>query len=189
MNMKDFYKEHYFNEINRKQELTNALTIPLGVLVIIGGMAAFFARDFEFKSNINSFIFAELLAVATIFIVRTIYFLISSYHNYKYNYLPDPLDLQDYHKSLIEYHVSLGGKVEDADKEFEDVIVKKYNNCTHINTWNNDSKSEFLHKANESLIYSLVLILLCVVPYLVHYYSKPDKIQKIEIITSQNPSK
>ena len=39
MDLRDFYKEHYRLEITRKQELTNALTLPFGVLsLLVGGV-------------------------------------------------------------------------------------------------------------------------------------------------------
>lgn len=182
MDKHEFLKEHYFFEISRRHQLTSALSIPIGIVAILGGVLAFFLQNIKPSFSPSSLVLTILLVLAVYFVIRTIYFIIKSYHNYTYGYVATPKQLMEYYKQLIEYYKSIGSSTDEADKELELQINDQYAHYASQNTRNNDSKSEYLHKANSNLIYSLVLVTVCAGPYLFITQSGEDRVQKFELV-------
>jgi len=175
----DFCKEHYFFEINRKHQLTSSLALPVGLLTVIGGVVVYYLKYISVSSDIISNIYNILLMVTLFFVGRTVYYLIRSYHNYTYSYIATPDELLDYHQELLNYHNNNCNK---ADEIFCKYLQNQYSKKASKNTWNNDSKSEFLHKANSNLIYSLIILLMCSIPYFYITNGNTKSVQQVELV-------
>ncbi len=182
MNLEEIYREHYFFEINRKHQLTSQLGIPIGVLTILGGVIAFFVKSVQYIADVKWIMLAAIVLISMFFLGRTIYYLIRSYYGYTYRYIPTPKEIEKYREELVAYYEAEGTPEGDPGTEIKDFLLDRYAICTHENTINNDSKSAYFHKANTSLIFTLILVILCSIPYLLIKYSQPEAIQKIEII-------
>jgi hypothetical protein len=183
MDVLDLYKEHYFFEINRRDQLTSQLSIPIGILTILGGLGAYLANTISICSKDMKIVFIAILAISTLFFIITIYYLIRSYYGYTYRYIPTPKEIDDYRKQLKEYHERVGNSEEQVIIEIKEFLTERYAISTHKNTWNNDSKSGFLHKANKALIYTLVSLLLnASLFFWINSNNHVNNVQKVEII-------
>jgi hypothetical protein len=185
MDFHQFNKEHYFFEVNRRHQLTSALTIPIGVLTVLGGALLVIAKNLEAPLGILEVIQFLLIVVSAISMGVTIFFLIKSYFNYSYGYIATPKELKEHFEALVAYYSDINGSRQDAEKELEEYINSEYAEHTHRNTQNNDTKSSYLHKANGFLITSLVFVILAGLPYVAISIMNGSKVQKIEIINTQ----
>jgi len=186
MDIRDYYKEHYFLEATRKGELTNALSLPLGILSLLIGGLMIVAQGIHLPLNKVAIFLLVLIAIAAIFILRTIYFLIRSYYNYEYGYVPTPLEIKTYKEELYTYYVSLGDSpadaVKKADSEALQHVDSEYAAHADRNAKNNNRKSSFIHNANSSLIGAIIVTLTVGATYIVTSIRTVSGPQKVEIV-------
>lgn len=186
MDLRDFYKEHYALEVARRHELTGALTLPLGVLSLLVGGLVVIAK--EIHAPLDGWKIFQLIALTASFIAvaTTTYFLIRSYFNYAYGYVPTPKEIRDYREKLVAYYVSMrlsnDAASKKADKETLEYIDTEYATHAHRNIQNNDTKSAYLHKANGALILSMIFTVAAGLPHLAGSIAAPPAVQKIEVV-------
>lgn len=177
-----FFKELYEAELERREKITSSLVIPIGILSLLGSGIIYLIQKLEFFIDFINTMVLIILIVATIFFCYSVYYLIKSYFGYTYKFLPTPKELEQYWNKLREYYKTQDVDYKTADAEFEQYIENSYVDSTTENTWNNDSKSEYLHKANRAMVWCLVLILACSFPVLV---KEKDEIQKVQIVNER----
>jgi len=182
MDIHQFYKEHYFHEANRRHQLTNALAIPIGVLTVIGGALIVVAKHLDTPLTCIELFTLQFLAISSILLLTTIYFLIKSYFNYSYGYIATSQELKDYRDKLIEFYKAESKSEEIAEKDLEEYINSQYAEHTHLNAQSNDLKSYYIHKANGFLIATLLAAFVSSIPYVADTIIKPTEPQKIEVI-------
>jgi len=185
MDLHEFYKNHYFFELNRKDQLSSAVTIPAGLITLVGGaiIAIFNTIDKPFNCLEKAELFLLILATVTIFVA--IFFLIKSYFNYGYGYIATSLKIMTYKKELEDFHKDDEGADKIVQDKIEDFVNKEYVKYTDLNTRNNDRKSSFIHKANWALILSIILIVLAGIPHVVKSAINGDQVYKIQIVKKE----
>jgi hypothetical protein len=94
----DFLKDRYDYELQRREQLTDALTLPVGVLTILGGAMAGMARSFSYKDGLLTWAFGILLGSAVIAFFLCMLNLGRAYHRQTYIYLPMLGDLQKFRR-------------------------------------------------------------------------------------------
>ena len=52
----DFLKDRYDYELQRREQLTSAITLPVGVLTVLGGAMAAMARSFSYEDTLLTWI-------------------------------------------------------------------------------------------------------------------------------------
>ncbi|HUE90037.1 MAG TPA: hypothetical protein VMO26_28485 [Vicinamibacterales bacterium] len=57
----EFLKNRYDYELQRKEQLTTALTLPVAVLSIFGGAMLAMARSFSYSDTVVTWVFATVL--------------------------------------------------------------------------------------------------------------------------------
>lgn len=185
-----FYETLYATELKRKEELRTALTLPTGILTVLGGVIAIYLREIGSAiaagagtsgSTAALGVFVFLLIIS--FLV-TVGHLLSSYHDYTYDYVPYATDLEQAYQEYVDHFDTL----EEADSEFEASVLASLISAQRKNAFNNDSKSSKLHEANQTLVYCLVLALICSVPYFLRTLQREAPVQLIEIVDSEQDS-
>lgn len=102
MNTHEFFRALYFSEIERKQHLTNALTVPTGIATILGGIIAYYVRTFKWQDiDATGVIFVVLLFVSILMLGLMIYHLGKSYRRKPYSYLAYANELKAHYDLLI----------------------------------------------------------------------------------------
>lgn len=182
MDYHQFYKEHYFFELDRKHKLTDALVIPIGVLSVLGGALVVMVKELDVPLNSFELIQLCLIALGAVSICITTCFLTRSYYGYSYSYIATSKELKEYYEGLVAYHESLEDSKQNAALLTEEYINSEYAKHTRVNTDNNDKKSGYLHYANGFLIASLVIVILAGLFYVVNSLISTPEVMKIEIV-------
>ena len=75
MDQFDFYKELYFKENERRQEVLNSLNIPIAIITALSSVAYFFITSFDYTIDFFlSGIFITLISITGICLLFAIYF-------------------------------------------------------------------------------------------------------------------
>jgi len=186
MDLHEFYKNHYFFELNRKDQLASAVTIPAGLITFIGGAIIAILNTIDKPFNCLEITELFLLILATVAILVSIFFLIKSYFNYGYGFIATSLEIMKYKKELEEFYNDDEDKDKIVQNKIESFVNKEYVKYTDLNTRNNDRKSSFIHKANWALIFSIILMVLAGIPHVVKSAIDGDLVYKIQIVKKQN---
>ena len=92
----EFLKERYDFELQRREQLTSALTLPVGVLSGLGGLMIAMVRSFGAKHLWLTVPFFASFGVDVAAFFICLVFLALAYHGQKYKYLPLLKELQDW---------------------------------------------------------------------------------------------
>ncbi len=166
--LSDFYKEHYFNELKRREELTGRITLPLGILsILIGSIVAAF-REINRPDTLNEYLIVILLICAVFPACMVIVNLWRSYHNNRYWVIDTPAQIMSYKNKLLVYYEDPGIATEGAPAEeaILDVLAyidQEYAKHADYNSRVNDRRSYFLAPANVYLAVTLAVATLALV--------------------------
>lgn len=150
----DFLKNRYDFELQRKEQLTTALGLPVGVLGGLGSLLAIMVRSFVFEANVSSWLFGLAITAAVVSFFACMIQLARAYHRQRYKYLPL---LKELHEKLDEWRdFYLEAGYAGAEQDFFNHDLR-----THIieaadrNTENNDARSSLLFWARVWLFWLL----------------------------------
>lgn len=188
LNKFDFYKEQYYKELDRKNDISNSLTIPIGFIsaLVAGLFYSMTTFDYEIKLALTvSFI--VLLSIAVIFLSISIFHLIkafSNFHNgYNYQYLIDTDDLKNYYEGLKNYYAQQSTIPDNSDGDFEDYVLTEYIKNTGVNQKNNKLKIYHRFLCHKFMIWAFLTICTMIVIFGIDfgYKNTKTKIQKVDI--------
>ena len=182
MNEKQFFKDLYYFEHERRSKLTTNLAIPIGVLTLVFGVVSYYLRNFGVLGReVWSVAFYVGFGATFLSVFFAIYFLIRSFYNYGYGYPPMPSDISRDIQAIQEYYGDpyfkhYGKEQKDGliEKDIDALIVGYYKRCLEINIRNNNSKSKYLHRCSSSLIAVIILLFLSSIPFWIRYHSSPN---------------
>jgi hypothetical protein len=183
MDKLDFYINWYNREEERKVSLDNSLNIPIGILTIIFAILFFLLKEFDFWNTTQLYIYLIIFLVGISFISALIVslYLFKSYHNifvgYEYKGIPYPSLLLNHEYELINYYESYKDHFPGitGEEKFKEYLINKIVELTDINSFNNDKKSEFLHKAKGYTGISLNALILAFIPFISNSVNKRSK--------------
>lgn len=175
------YQEHYREEWQRRTEIESTYNLPVTVFTVLGGAIFLLARGHRFNSEPVSLAFFGLIAAAALFYVMAVANLVRSMYGYTYERIPTSKQLGDHYDALVRFHVNAGRTERDAHKDFESYVNARYAQATDVNTWNNVSKSEFLHQSNRWLIAAFAAVGLASLPALYHAQAQAEEAQLVQL--------
>lgn len=184
MNLRDFYKEHYFHEANRRHQLSGALAIPVGVLTLLTGVLTVIIREIDLPLSNWEMVQGAGVVISAILIGISTCFLILSYYGYSYGYIATPLELKNHYEKLVKYYENENEAEGKAKVEIEHYIDSEYAQYTDLNTKNNDRKSGYIHRASGYIIAALSVTIFTAIPYVLDsVVNKKSEAQKIKIVS------
>ena len=193
MKFLDFYKERYYKEIERKNEITSSFSTPIGIISALVAAVSYMLTSFEFSISVFiSILFISLTLCSIILLGIAVYNLIkalSDFHNgFQYAYLNNADKLDNYHKELKVYHSNAVATNTIPDNEFEDYILNELIKSSSINQTNNDIKTYHRFICNKFMVFAFITICISTIPFGVNFGIKKTlpNIQKIEIDSSLN---
>jgi len=183
MDLGAFYKELYFKENERRQEVLNALNIPIAVITALATAIYLFITTFDYALNIIlNYFFICLVVISTISLIIAIVYLIKAfcdfYKGYEYKGLPYPGELNKWHSDLKIYYQQYQLS-DNADTVLENTILEKLLACTDHNMYVNDKKHEYIYNSKKFLVGSLVFSLITFLPFGYNYFNKGETTCKI----------
>lgn len=187
MNEKQFFKDLYYFEHQRRSKLTTNLAIPIAILTLVFGVITYYLRNLTLLGrDVWSVLFYIGFCATFLSVLLAIYFLIRSYYNYGYAYLPMPSDITGDIEGVKKYYehpyFRRYGKEQKERLIQEDVdslILGYYKRCLEINFRNNNRKSKYLHHCSSALIAVIVFLFASSIPFWIRYHSSA-KVQKVE---------
>lgn len=151
----EFLKDRYDFELGRKEALTTALTLPVGVLSGLGSVLALMARSFTYHDPVLTWVFALGFAGAACAFVSCLILMGRAYLAQTYMYLPLLRQLTTSQNEFLEYAKVMAGEQAEVMEEFENDFRRRIIEAADSNTESNDRRSKFLHWARISLFYLL----------------------------------
>ncbi len=152
----ELYKEFYFFEINRKNELNNAINIPVVVLTFI--ISTYFFL-FSQKMNYGLLLAGKIIAgITLISIFTSIFYLLKSFSNL--------------HKAHIYREIPTLEKINNYkiavknDVEFNEFLIQQFVECTTHNFEINKTRTEDLAKAKKGIFVGLITTFLFSIIYI-----------------------
>jgi len=163
----DFLKQRYDFELSRREQLTAALALPVGVLGGLGSIIALMARSFVYERAILTEIFVPLLVLDAAAFFACLICLAGAYHRQSHIYLPLLKELQDWEDAFVgvySYDAAMGKAEEAFDRHIGERIIE----AADQNTRNNDQRSRLLYWSRISLFTVLGFTALTGVPFVVN---------------------
>lgn len=179
------YKDQYEFEWNHRSHLTSALNIPIAVATVMGGALIALFQKFPFANDSTTYIFIAFSTFSTICLITAIVFLFKAVHGFKYLRVPTPMKLNEHYKELLEWWKRHDGSEENAKNDLNDFLDIRTAEAVERNSVNNKNKSAYIYKTNTALIFSLVFIALCSIPYLFKTTSNSSNTIKVEIVNPE----
>lgn len=182
----EFYKELYMYEINRKENLNSKLSIQIGLVTVLGGIAAFEIENLYQNTKVNPVLQIEFILLTIIILAINIINLYKANHNKKYRYLDNPKnvkkafeDIERYYTNYYEYYRNGNETLESLLKrKKEEKLIEMYNECAEENSKVNDIRYEENMKFIRIFIISLVII--CIIGVCCVVVKKPIDISIIK---------
>ncbi len=141
----EFLKERYDFELDRKDKLTAALALPVGVLTVLGGIGATMLRSFSFTDRTLSAIFIASFVGAFVAFTSCLIFLARAYLAQTYVYLPLLADLKKFEDDMVEFGRTMAGGEAEVEEDFNNEFRRRIIAAADANTLSNDERSKWMH--------------------------------------------
>jgi hypothetical protein len=187
MNQFEFYKELYFKENERRQEVVNSLNIPIAIITALSSASYFFITSFNYK--IESFlfgIFVTLISLTVICLLFAIYFLIRAFSDltkgYEYSGIPYTNELYNWNKNLEDHFEEYKNDRALAIEHYTLFITENLVKHTEHNMYVNDKKYGYIYRSKKYLIIALILTLITLIPFGYNHFKKDSTVHKVELM-------
>ncbi len=168
MNNFDLYKEFYFKEIERKNQINNSYNLPILVITTIVTLNLFFLKQ-EYNCCIST-IGKIIFVISVLCVIVAIIYLVKSFSNFHktlvYRELPDMNRLKNYEDNLY----SEQKKTKDATYLFNDFLRKEFAECTTHNFLINKTRTEDIAKAKIAIFVSVVSTFIFFLIYIFNFF-------------------
>ncbi len=189
INRFDFYKEFYFKELDKRNEINNSLSLPIGLISALVASNFYLITNFDFKYQAwLSISFSTLLVIGLLLLIFSIFHLIKAYNDfpkgYEYILIPDTTEIDKYYNELKEYYKNNSSLLDTSDIEVEDYLLNEMIKNTGENQKNNKRKYKFRYNCEYYLIACFITLCLSATLFSINYAKKPEKndITKVKLI-------
>lgn len=162
----EFAREQYRFELQRKNELLNAVSLPVGVLSALGSLVVLMAKGYSYSSW-TRIPFGLCVLADVIFFLTATFSLARAYVGLTYVRIPRPGAIASFKADLEAFYVGLGYPPESGDPDFLEQLTHWYVDAADQNMANNERLSEHLERAAQGLIGLLISMVLCGILYVV----------------------
>lgn len=185
MNLTEIFSQHYFHELERKDNLNNALTIPIGIVSIIFGALLIIVKEIENPYSIFEYVQIGCLGLTLFAVLFATGFICRTLMGYQYWMIPTMEVIQKYKIELKEYYEKLGKPPNEAsllaNTDTVNYTSNLYIEYANINSVTNDKKSFVLFKTNFAILLAVFFLSISSAPYLIKIIKNPNSPQKVEI--------
>ena len=180
-----FLKQYDF-ELEQRNSLASAINIPIVALTALGGALGSIAASYKYGSNISTYIFIGLVALALISLLVALYQTFRSFAGYVYEKIPSTIQLSAHYENLKLWHLEQGLSedlaVVEATKDFQNYLNTAIAEATDVNSKNNISRGNYLHGAVTTIAFTFVFLLMSSSLYLYQTATQDEKVHQIKIV-------
>lgn len=90
----------YYQEVERSQSIYNQLSIPSGILIVIGSVLSYFLIKYDYSFGVNTYIFVGISSISAVFFLASICFAFSTLAAFESRELSPPSDWNEYFEDL-----------------------------------------------------------------------------------------
>lgn len=141
----EFLKDRYDFELDRKDKLTAALALPVGVLTVLGGIGAAMERSFTYRDPTLKLLFVTFVGAGFISFTVCLFYLARAYLAQTYFYLPLLADLKTFEDDMVEFSQVVAVGQTDLQEDFENEFRRRIIAAADANTLSNDRRSKWMH--------------------------------------------
>lgn len=196
--LENHVKEIYLWEHNRKDNINDSLTLPVGLTIALCSVVAFYLQNIPgINFSLWHIIFYISVFCLLFSIIKVISLLFKTLHGHKYQYIATTQEVLDYKNELDKKHIKAGtSSLEDlTDRDLREYLFSEYCRCADINAKNNDNKIKFLQDAKKYLLYATIALLISAIPFYIikssvkNEISSTTNVSEEEVITmpEENP--
>ena len=144
--MKDeFLKQRYDFELDRKDKLTAALALPVGVLGVLGSAGIAMIRTFTYRDPTLKLMFVVVAAAGIVAFTVCLFLLARAYLAQTYVYLPLLQEMLHFEQEMIGLVGVMAGGEAEVREDFERELRRRIIAAADANTASNDRRSKWLH--------------------------------------------
>lgn len=165
----EFYKELYYKELSRRNEILNSLNIPIGIISV--SFSFLFYMVTTFKYNLEMFlslIFVIFCILILFSLILASYYLVKAFDDfprgYQYSVLPFPAELKKWKTELVEFQKYSQSEF-NAEEHFNVYLINNLNKHATHNTYINDKRFELIYISKKYLILGLFFMFISLLPY------------------------
>lgn len=185
MDLLAHYKDAYHFEIQRGEVFDNRLQVPTAAVIVLIGFLAYIFEKVNFSGEpIGVAIFSLVYVFSVIITCVSVFFLKSAWGGSKYEFLPLPIDLEDYRRKL-KNHYEEDDSGENVVTTYKQTLIGYYVRCASFNSEVNESRARKLYLGVFAMSLASVLALVSYIPYY-SYNLEQDKPTKVELISEKN---
>lgn len=179
------YEKLYFHEIDHREKITTRLQLPLAIFISLITILGYMIQNVDYTSSSITLIVIFLIfyLIGSFLVITGIVFFIKTFYGHTYEYLPTAKETENYNSLLKATYDSYEGGEKIAEKHFDDYLYKYFCECSSMISDINQKRSDFLHKANTLIIFSITPILISFIIFNCFNLNKcnREKIYKINI--------
>ena len=166
--LSDLYEKLYFHEIDAREHLSARVQVPLAITVSLIGVFAFMLLNFDKQMyGLTTFLFLFCLVLSMASLIASVFFLIRSWYGHTYSFLPSAAETEEYRQTLVSTYSDYDNGKDLTQGHLNDYLCNYFVECSTINTYCNDKRSLYLHKANGVLI---ITVFLAAISFLFFYF-------------------
>ena len=163
----EFLKDRYDFELQRKEQLNAALTLPVAVLSGLGGAIVAMARSFTYRDELVTRAFLIALGLDLSAFLVCLVFLGLAYHRQHYRYLERLASLERWKQGYAEMLGRWGFPSYNVNTLLKEYLRGRIIEAADRNTENNDKRSIDLSRARASLFAVLFFTAAAGIPYVI----------------------
>jgi multisubunit Na+/H+ antiporter MnhB subunit len=168
----EFYKEFYFKEIERRNELNNAVNLPILIISGIVSIHVYFYS--QLKSDEILLAFVILSSCTFLCGLHSLFYLARSFSNFfrnhDYQELANMNSFLEYEKQLLESHNEV-----EALRIYKDHLDSEIANCHTVNFAVNIKRTEDIAKSKKGIFSAIILTLAFTMMYIIFSYLNMEK--------------
>src|SRR2546428_9362621 len=134
----DFLRNRYDYELQRKEQLTTALTLPVAVLSALGGAIVAMARSFSYREALLTWSFGSVLSADGLAFFVCLVYLARAYHRQTYVFLPLLGEIDKSREEFLEFATVMAGGEAEVLEAFENQMRQRMIDAADRNTQTND---------------------------------------------------
>ena len=156
----EFYKEIYYFELNRKDNLKSKLIIPSSITALFFTVIGYLFRNLKAApSGLLGVLFIVSFVLLFLSFIYNIYNFFKAWQGDKYAYLPKSTEMEEYWHELEKAY----SEPEVVKEKFNTFLIKKLKKHNDQNFKNNKRLAETLLKIHKTIIVSLVFTIVSLV--------------------------
>ncbi|OLN21986.1 hypothetical protein BTO30_11675 [Domibacillus antri] len=186
----ELYKELYYKEMERKEQINARVQIPLGLIVVLISGIFYCANSMHQVPESGRIAFLFFLSVSLISLFVAIFFINKCIFRNKFGYFPLPSEIKTYQDSLYEHYQKIKEKCDvDAEtyvnQKISKFLIESYIIGTDNNIRTNDSRTKFLQKSSLAVSASVIFLVISFCFFIPDLLAGKEPTQKIEIINDK----